>query len=318
MMRNLLLVAALGLCWGLNWPAVKLALGEIPPWTLRSFAFWLATAILFGVLLAMGRSLAVPRRHWIRLAVVGTLSIAGYNIFSAFAQLTATTSRAAVLSYTMPIWAVIFARIVLGEAFDRRRVIGLALGAAGLTALGWPLLMSGQLSIGLFYAVMSGVVWAAGSVILKRWPIAASALVITAWQMGFAALVMTVGMLAFEGLPTRLPGLPSTYVGLAYNVLIGQALATTLWFTILGLMPAGTAAIGSLLVPAIGVVGATIILGERPTPPDWIGLVFIVAAAAVVLVRRAPSVPAPVEATATDRSSSSAILGEKPNRPSTD
>lgn len=294
MIRNALLILALGFAWGFNWPAVRLALGEIPPWTLRAVAFWLATAILFAVLLATGRSQRVPREHWLRLVVVGTLSIAAYNIFSAFAQLTATTSRAAVLSYTMPIWAVLFARLVLGEPFDARRRIGLALGAAGLVALGWPLLMSGQFTIGLVYAVMSGIVWAAGSVFLKRWPIAASAPVITAWQMGIAAATMTVGMLVIDGLPTRLPQLPTTYAGLAYNILIGQALATTLWFIILGLMPAGTAAIGSLMVPAIGVVGATLILGEHPTAADWTGLVLIVAAAATVLLRpNAASIQAP-------------------------
>ncbi|HMO29953.1 EamA family transporter [Enterovirga sp.] len=290
MLRNLILVAALGLCWGLNWPAVRLALVEIPPWTLRAVAFWLATTLLAGTLLATGKSLAVPRRHWLRLAAVGAFSIAGYNILSAFAQLTATTSRAAVLSYTMPIWTVIFSRIVLGEPFDRSRQLGLGLGVAGLVALGWPLLAGGNFSIGLVYAVLSGVVWAIGSVILKRWPIAASAPVITAWQMALAAVAMTIGMVLIEGVPKALPHLPATYAGLAYNVLIGQALASTLWFTILGLMPAGTASIGSLLVPGIGVVGATLILGERPTAADWLGLVLIVSASAsVILGRHAPA-----------------------------
>ena len=296
MIRNLLLVTILGLCWGFNWSAARLALDEIPPWTLRAVAFWLAAGLLFATLLVRGAKLSVPHEHWGRLAVVGTLSVAGYNIFSAFAQLSATTSRTAVLAYTMPIWAVIFARIGLGEPFDRERRIALALGTAGLVALGWPLILAGQFSIGLVYAVLSGVVWAAGSVILKRWPIAASAPVITAWQMALAALVMSLGMLVFEGLPRRLPSLPATYAGLAYNVLIGQALATTLWFVILGRMSAGTAAIGSLLVPAVGVIGATIVLGERPTVADWLGLVLIVAAAAFTLLRRPPAVPAPVEA----------------------
>ena len=288
MIRNLLLVLALGICWGFNWPAVRLALVEIPPWTLRAIAFWLATGILVLALLVKRHPLSVPRAHWWRLVVVGACSIAGYNIFSAFAQLTVTTSRAVVLSYTMPIWAVLFARIVLGERFDRTRIVGLTLGIAGLVALGWPLIVSGQFSIGLVFAVMSGVIWALGSVILKRWPIAATPLVITAWQMGFAALVMTIGMLVVDGVPRSLPQLPATYIGLGYNVLIGQALASTLWFTILSLMSAGTASIGTLLVPGFGVVGATLILGERPTTADWLGLFLIVAASASVILGRPP------------------------------
>ena len=33
---ELALVATIGLLWGLNWPAVKFILGELPPWTLRA------------------------------------------------------------------------------------------------------------------------------------------------------------------------------------------------------------------------------------------------------------------------------------------
>ena len=194
----------------------------------------------------------------------------------------------------MPVWAVIFARIVLGERFDRRRVIGLALGGAGLVALGLPIVRAGQFSWGLVFAVASGVVWAGGSVFLKRFPVAAPPLVITAWQIALGAVVTFAGMLVVDGLPRQLPSLPSTWAGLLYNIAIGQALATALWFTILTRMPAGIAAIGSLLVPGIGVIGATLILGETPTPSDWLGLVLIVAASSAVLLR--PTAPAELAA----------------------
>lgn len=285
MIRNALLVAALGVCWGLNWPAVRLCLVEMPPWTLRAAGFAAATVLIFGGLAAFRVSPAVPRRHWGRLLLVGLLATVAYNLLTAFAQLSASTTRSAVLSYTMPIWAVIFARIALGEPFDRRRLAGLGLGALGLVALGLPLARSGQLTIGLLYAVMSGVVWAAGSVALKRFPIDASALVITAWQLALGAAVSTLGMLALEGWPDSLPQLAITWTAFVYHVIFAQVVALWLWFTILERMPAGIAAIGSLLVPGVGVIGATLILGETPTAADWLGLALIVAASASVLVR---------------------------------
>lgn len=285
MIRNAALVGLLGLGWGLNWPAVRLALAEIPPWTLRAVGFSAATVLMFGTIFALGLSPAVKRRHWLRLAVVGALSVVAYNLFSAYAQLTASTSRSAVLSYTMPIWAVIGARVVLGEPFDRRRVVGIALGGAGLVALGWPIVQAGAFSIGLVFALLSGVVWAGGSVFLKRFPIEAPPLVVTTWQLALGGVLTTAGMVLVEGLPRALPTLGATWLGLGYNILIGQALATTLWFTILARMPAGIAAVGTLLVPGIGVIGATLILGEHPTPSDWLGLALIVAASATVLLR---------------------------------
>ena len=308
--RNLVLVGSLGLAWGLNWPAVRLALNEILPLTFRATGFSIAAIIMFGVILAIGASPTIPRRHWGRLLVVGVLTIVGYNVLSAFAQLTASTSRSAVLSYTMPIWAVLLARVVLGEMFDARRTLGLALGAAGLLALGWPLVVSGQFSRGLVFALLSGVVWAAGSVVLKRWPIDAIPLVIAAWQIALSAILMAGAALAFEGVPQHVPKHLSTWLGLGYNIVIGQAIATTLWFVILTRMPAGVAAIGSLLVPAIGVVSATLILGERPTLSDWLGLSLIVAASATVLLRgrgRERDAPVPPQAS-TDPLSSSATF----------
>ena len=287
MIRNALLVGGLGVCWGLNWPAVRLCLAEMPPWTLRAAGFTAAAALAFPLLAALGMSAAVPRRHWGRLALVGVLTVVAYNLLTAFAQLSASTTRSAVLSYTMPVWAVLGARVVLGEVIDGRRLAGLGLGGAGLAALGLPLAESGQLTIGLLYAMLSGVVWAAGSVLLKRFPIEAAPLVIAAWQLALGAVVTVPGMLLLEGWPRSHPQLALTWGAFIYHVVFAQVVAMWLWFTILDRMPAGIASIGSLLVPGVGVIGATLILGEHPTGADWLGLLFIVAASATVLLRPA-------------------------------
>lgn len=285
-LRSAGLVLALGVAWGLNWSAVRVALDEIPPWTMRAAGLAGGAALIFGWLLVRGGSPGVPRRHWVVLAVVGLLSVAGFNVLSALAQLSGPSSRAIILAYTMPVWAVLLARLVVGEPLDGRRRVGLALGMLGLAVLGIPLARSGELNAGMPLALGAGMAWAAGSVVLKRWPIPCSPLVITAWQLALSAVLVGTGALVFEGWPHGLPTRPETWMGFAYNLVMGQAVATTLWFAMLEFMPAGIASIASLLVPAIGVAGTTIILGERPTAADWLGLALIVAASASVLLQR--------------------------------
>ena len=56
-------------------------------------------------------------------------------------------------------------------------------------------------------------------------------------------------------------------------------------------MQAGAASLGTLMVPAFGVFGAMIFVGERPTMTDYLGLVLIVGAAATVLVSPAAGRP---------------------------
>jgi len=55
------------------------------------------------------------------------------------------------------------------------------------------------------------------------------------------------------------------------------------WFDVVARLPGGVAALGTLLVPVVGVTGAMLLLGERPSTSDIAGLVLITAAAAIVL-----------------------------------
>jgi drug/metabolite transporter (DMT)-like permease len=282
----LLAVPLLSVLWGLNWPAVRLCLVEIPPWTLRTTGMAAAGLCLLGAALATGRPLFVPRAQWPRLAASGLLALAAFNVLLAFAQLHAATSRAAIVAFTMPVWTALLAWPMLGERPDRRRLLGLALGVAGLLALGLPLWRAEALTIGLLWALLGGVSWAAGTVTTKRWPVAAPPITVAAWQLLVGAAAAGLGMLAFEG--GRWPGPvgPVTAAALAYHVLLAQALAYLLWFAVLPRLGAGTATLGTLLVPAVGVLGATALLGERPTATDLAGLALVIAAAATILLPR--------------------------------
>ncbi|MFC5395062.1 DMT family transporter [Bosea vestrisii] len=282
--RSLLLVPLLGLLWGFNWPAVRISLTEIAPWTLRAGGMTFAGLALVAVTLVRGISLRVPKEHWPRLVVAGILSIAAFNILLAFAQLMAPTSRAAILTFTMPVWATLMAWPVLGERFDRPRLIGLGLGIAGLLCLGLPLIKAGQVSPGLALALLASVSWALGTIVTKRWPVGAPTLTIAAWQLLIGGAAAGIGMLVFEGLPVPKALSPPVAVALTFHILGAQALAYFLWFTVIARLPAGIASLGTLMVPAVGALGSVLLLGERPAASDWLGLVLVVAASGAILV----------------------------------
>jgi drug/metabolite transporter (DMT)-like permease len=282
--RTLLLIPLLGLLWGFNWPAVRISLGEIAPWTLRAGGMTFAGLVLVAVALARRQSLAVPRAQWPRLVLAGFLSIAAFNVLLAFAQLAAPTSRAAILTFTMPLWSTLLAFLWLGEPLDRRRLVGLGLGAAGLTALGAPLIATGGLSPGLWLALVASVSWALGTIVSKRWPVSAPTVTVAAWQLLIGGIVAGIGMLAFEGVPAPKPLQPRTLAALGFHILGAQALAYFLWFSVIARLPAGIASLGTLMVPAVGVFGSVLLLGERPAWSDWIGLALVVAAAGSIML----------------------------------
>ena len=282
--RSLLLVPLLGLLWGFNWPAVRISLTEIAPWTLRAAGMTFAGLVLVTIALARGVPLAVPRAQWPRLIIAGFLSIAAFNVLLAFAQLMAPTSRAAILTFTMPIWATLLALPILGERFDRRRLLGLGLGISGLMCLGLPLIRSGQFSPGLALALLAALSWALGTIVTKRWPVAAPALAIAAWQLLVGGVAAGLGMLVFEGIPVPKLLSPKVAAALSFHILGAQALAYFLWFVVVARLPAGIASLGTLMVPAVGVLGSVLLLGERPTPTDWLGLTLVVAASGAIMI----------------------------------
>ncbi len=283
--RSLLAVPLLALLWGLNWPAVRIVLGEVAPWTLRALGMGAGAALLFAIVIASGKSLAVPRGQRWRLALAGLLSIAGFNVLVAFAQLSGSTSRAAIVTFTMPVWAILLAWPLLGERPDARRAASLALGVAGLLLLAVPLLRAGGLSRGVLFALGAGLSWAAGTVLIKRWPVDAAPMPVAAWQLLAGAAAAAAGMLTFEGVPVpRMLSAPA-WLALAFHIVLASALAYYLWFEVVARLPAGVAALGTLLVPVVGVSGAMLLLGERPSGFDLGGFALITAAAALALLR---------------------------------
>ncbi len=265
------------LFWGLNWPAVRIALDGFSPWTLRAVALGLGAALLLALALVLGRSLAVPAGHRIALLAAATLSVAGFNICIVFAQLVMPSSRAAILTFTMPLWATLFAALFAGERIDRIRSIALVCGAAGLALLArpyWPILASGTIPAGLVYVLGAAVLWAAGTVFTKVRAIPGDPLGLTAWQLAIGSLICTAGALAFETPRIDLSD-PLVSWAMIYHVMLGIAVAYFVWFELLSRVPSSTAAIGTLLIPIVALIGSMLILGERPTLTDFIGFGFI-------------------------------------------
>ncbi|WP_407948406.1 DMT family transporter [Parvibaculum sp.] len=281
----LLLVAFL---WGVNYIATNFGLRAFSPWTFRTLSF-LAGAGLLAILAPMiGASLRVRKvSDRFHLIVSGLFACGGFGALSAIAILYTSTGRAAICAYTMPIWVALAARVILKETLTTARIAALVLCAAGLLVLLWPLIQAG-VSLGALAAIGSAICWAIGIVYLKWARVPAHPLAVAIYQLLAGALVSIIGML-FTGVGVDAPVGVLPWLGLLYGVVAGTAVAYPLWFKVLDRLPAGTAGLGTLLVPVFGVIASAIVLGERPTPADLFGFALILIAAAIAL--RAPAQP---------------------------
>jgi drug/metabolite transporter (DMT)-like permease len=287
-------VIALSFAWGLTWPAMRVALAEIPPFSMRVVTCGLGAGGLLLVAALQRRSFALgSMKDWVHVAVASVLNIVGFTMLSAFALLMTATSRVAILAYTMPIWAALFARVALGERFTRPRLIALALCVAGMAILIYPL-AGGGIPLGLLLAVATGVTWAAGTVYVKWARIDGDPVAVAGWQLALAFAIIVICLPFVEGSLQLSQAHAPALFGMVFTGLVGSALAYFLWFKIIGRLPAMTASLGILASPVIGVISTAVLLGEHPTVADMIGFALIFAASACVLLpSREPAPPEP-------------------------
>src|SRR5215216_2051867 len=280
-----LLLVLLSLAWGFNWPTMKIALDEVSPWTLRLVGYGIGTLFMFALARLRGRNPGLPagppRAHVI---VSALLTVVGFGLFSAFAQLNALTARVVIVAYSMPVWASLLGWTVLGERLNAMSGLGLVLCIAGLAVLVYPLATMGD-PVGLLLAFGSALSWAGGTIYLKWARIKGDAIAITAWQLLVSFVVIAACVAVVEGMPRLWPLSLTTILALAYHGFIGTGIAYFLWFDIVRRLPAATASLGSLCVPVVGIFGAVLMLNERPTVVDVIGFALIFAAAASVLLQ---------------------------------
>ena len=106
---GLLCLALAVLGWGLNWPGIKLLLREWPPLFARGTAGLLGAMLLAAYARASGESLAVSRAALPRLAWASFTNVFAWMGFSTVALKWLDVAEAALLVYSMPIWATLLA-----------------------------------------------------------------------------------------------------------------------------------------------------------------------------------------------------------------
>lgn len=278
-----LLVTSVG--WGLNWPAMKFLLRELPPLFARGAAGSVAGLVCALAAVLLGQSLAVPRPLRGRLVAASALNVFAWMGFATMAMRWLSVGQCALLVYTMPVWATLLAWPIRGERPSLRAVAGLVLCMAGL----WYLFGGGgfQLGpdelVGVALALGSALLFALSTVALRPLvelrPVAS-----LAWQLSLGCIPMLALGLAFEH-PAVMQVSPTGWALMLYMTAVPMGLCYMTWFAALRRLPPTTASLGTLLTPVIGVVSAAFVLGEPLGLRELMALTLTLAGVALALRR---------------------------------
>jgi drug/metabolite transporter (DMT)-like permease len=275
---GILALVILGPVWGYGWIATKVALEFSDAMTFAALRVPLSAACLFLVMIVLRKPLNPPPLGWTML--IGLLQTTLFVGLVITALHDAGAGKVSVLTYTMPFWLLLLAWIFLGERLRGVQWLAVGLAFAGLILVVRPWAFESAMS-GLL-TVLGGLCWAAAALVVKLMQRrhTVDVLSLTTWQMLFGSVPLIVlAALMYSGPPEWTFGFAW---GLAYTVVLANAVAWFLWLFALHALPAGAAGLGTLSIPVVGVVAAWIQLGEVPTLVEGIGMILIITALAVL------------------------------------
>ncbi|MDB5852956.1 MAG: EamA family transporter [Herminiimonas sp.] len=283
--KDIALLVVLTLVWGFNWPIMKAGVQNFPPMTFRAIcmigglpAVWLAARM-------QREPLALQRGQIgtvLRLALPNMLV---WHVSMIFAVKMLSSGRAAILGYTMPVWAVLCGLLFFREKVTRMAWLGIALAFAGAM-----LLLSSEFAnlagkpAGSLLALVAAAGWGYGTVQMKRSKIAISTVALTFWMLATACVVLVGLAVLFERQLWR-PPTALEWGSMLYNAVIIFGFAHVVWFGLARLLPPVASSLSVTMIPVLGVFSGAWILGETPHWQDYAAMCLILLAMSTVLLK---------------------------------
>lgn len=282
--RALLLLGAVVLFLGINWPVMKTGLGYITPLWFASARIVLGGSCLFLLLAVLGRLRLPVREEFPVIVSVGVFQVGGILALVHLGLQYLEAGRSVMLAYTTPLWAAPMAALFLRESLGPRKLMGLALGLGGIAVLFNPQsfdIADSRAILGNCFLILASMVSAGVIVHLRARGQTMAALELAPWQMVLGGVVLIPVTVLIEGAPEIKWSAPLIAV-LAYNGPITSAFCLWAYVVVMRDLPATTTAVGSLGTPVVGVLASATFLAEPMPLAKILGLVLIVIGVVVV------------------------------------
>lgn len=249
------------LAWASAFVVIRFVGPDFSPGSLTLGRLAVGGVVLSGLMIGR-RRVAMSRRHWALVALIGVAWFGVYNVALNAGERRVDAGTAAMLIQLAPILIGALAGFLLGEGFPRRLVIGGLVAFAGTLLIGIAT-STGQADLsGVLLVLLSAFVYAIAMVAQKSVLGSVPGLQVT-W---LACLIGLVVVLPFA--PTLVSELtvaePLAIAGVVYLGVVPTALAFSTWAYALSRTDAGKLGVTTYVVPPIAIALGWVFLGEVP------------------------------------------------------
>jgi drug/metabolite transporter (DMT)-like permease len=266
--------------WGVNYAVIKAALRELQPMAFNGLRFALATVTIGLLLRHRGTSLRIPRGGVWRLALLGVLGNAVYQLLFIEGIARTTAANASLIMAASPMLVALLSTSLRRERLKARGWLGVVLAVAGLT-----LVLSVQELVGFTRVSLVGdllvlaaaATWALYTVLASG--VMARTPSLSATMVTFLSGTPVLLLMALPSLVSQDWGAVGAagWGGVAFSGVVAIGLGYLAWNTGLGVVGSTRTVVYSNLTPVVAAALAWVTLGERWNPTQVFG-------AAVVLL----------------------------------
>jgi drug/metabolite transporter (DMT)-like permease len=272
-----------------SWPIVaKIALRALPSTGLVAFRVSGATLAFVILQRVLGRSPAIRRKDYARLALYSLLGVVlNQLLFVKGLSLTSSVVNATLLSTTIPVFTLLVSMTLGYDRLSFRKAFGIILAACGVIYLIDPMRadFSNSNTVGNILLVANSLFYGAYIAISKDMLKRYGALTMLTWVFVFGSiLTVPLGFYSLSGASLETAG-AGVWLAVVYIILAPTVGAYYLNAWALARVPPSTVAVYIYLQPLIAFALAPLILGESWSPRTWVASLLIFAGVASVTWR---------------------------------
>jgi drug/metabolite transporter (DMT)-like permease len=290
--------AAVYIVWGSTYLGIRIVIETQPPLLMAGTRFLIAGAVLCAWAWMRGAPRPTPRQ-WRGALLIGALLLLGGNGTVTWAEKTVPSSLAALLVSTTPFWMVMLDWLWRGgRRPTAREAAGIVIGFGGVAMLVAPLhgmSIASVSPLGAVLLVAASVSWATGSILRRTAPAPPSPALATGMEMLAGGALLTLAGIALGELPQINLHAVSARSAAAYLYLVvfGSVVAFSAYMHLLPRVSVPLATSHSYVNPVVAVLLGWALGGEVLTPRMLVAGAIIIAAVALLTVRKPAEEPDP-------------------------
>ena len=191
---------AIYVIWGSTYLLNKIAVSQLAPFMLAGIRFLIAGILIFGIALALGKTIRISKRQFLNAALAGFLFLSFGNGIVVWALKYVDSNFAALEISAQPLVILLMMWVLQGKKIQPMSMVGLGLGILGMYLLinQSTIVQEENAFAGILMIFSAMLAWGYGSLFVGRADLPPNYFVNTGYQMVTGGVILCLMSLSFN------------------------------------------------------------------------------------------------------------------------